>query len=170
MLAGLVTKLLFTSSIVQVLIVLFLFSIGMYFLMKKQLFWKIYAYVFALFAVVYSVGFTFDEYDLYDYIWIPLIILSSIAIFGLAYNKVIFNRLFWILLLFVIGLDLILPYGNTSSIFEDLEEFGMVLGTIYLLFIAYFMIPMYVGLFKYSFYSDDIWKDSNSNDATILNE
>jgi len=166
---GLIFKLLFTHSLFQLLIVLSIFGIGIYFLIKHKLFWKIYAVVFAAISIVVTLGFTFINYEFYDYLAIPFTILTSIALFGFAYKKVISNRFIWIIVFFINVLFLIIPYGNETSIFDDVNDLGLVGGTILLVLYSYLFLPQFIGLFMYSFYSDDIWNDSEIKEDILVN-
>ncbi|MFA6598413.1 MAG: hypothetical protein WCS69_11860, partial [Ignavibacteriaceae bacterium] len=116
-----------------------------------------------------TLGFTFINYEFYDYLAIPFTILTSIALFGFAYKKVILNRFIWIIVFFINVLFLIIPYGNETSIFDDFNDLGLVGGTILLVLYSYLFLPQFIGLFMYSFYSDDIWNDSEIKEDILVN-
>jgi hypothetical protein len=62
-LSGILIRLIFTSSVIQFAIVLSVFFAGIYFLLKKQIFWKIYAYVLALITIAGTLYSIFVEFE-----------------------------------------------------------------------------------------------------------
>ncbi len=123
------------------------------------MFWKIF-FVVDLMVISTSlvVDFLYPEYSI-DIGFDSLVqyisfILGAVAIFGLAFKKVIFNKHVWrVLFPLFVATDIIYPavsvYIEREEVFKDIE-FGIdYLSTVIIVFTLVYVVTYFVGLFKY---------------------
>ena len=125
------------------------------------MFWKIF-FIFNVIIISMSLitEFIYPEYAEMNGIYVVQYISSivgAIALYGLAFKKVIFNRAFWqIALPIILIVDILYPaitiYVERNEIFSDLSDgigfpvvFALVVGIIY-------TIIYFVGLIRYVIY------------------
>ncbi len=134
--------------------------------MRNYLFWKTLWVVYCLFVIlttlVLAIVSIFAPIELASYI---VSMVNAVALFGLAYNKHLWDRRIWIGLLAVNGVLLFqkLKLFWVPAIQSGMQEPELVIG----IFASALNGLILYGLFLYTFRSPWLWnKAMHSDDAT----
>lgn len=134
--------------------------------------WKIYFIA----LLVLSIGAYFAAFSDYDYIDIPLNIISMIGLFGYAFKRCYFFRGFWKYWLFVIifwdslHVFLSIKYSWLNDR-ETIELAGQYFNVAIIIGAAIglaIFLPGFIALYLYGYRSRDLWdrdKDLNENSS-----
>lgn len=120
--------------------------------------WKIF-FLISVFGYLCVVG-RFVDWSSINPIFF---ILTSVAFFGVVWNKKIFNRLFWKIVfissvVWRISLFIIFIVFQNSSWGQLRYSFLIMCFTVFIVF----ALPRYVATYLYAFRSDKIWENDKS--------
>ena len=134
---------------------------AIYYLNKIDLFWKIYAYILAMFTLFDCVGFLFYNYTVVDYLSIPVSIITTVGVFLYVLKKQFGNSFLWVLVLLLNFVFLYLQRENIMMTESDIAAWGILGITLYILLLELIIAPQYLALFKYILCFDHVLEDSN---------
>lgn len=135
-------------------------------LYMTPLFWKAY---FWLITMIDIISFVWpQERRIYETVDSGFILMAFIGLFGFAWSKQLFNRLFWQLFLIFIGIWFcvyLFFIPPVASIINQAASFKLPLIVISILAMLPH-IPLLLALYFYAFRDKRIWKKENG--AVVL--
>ncbi len=112
-----------------------------------KFFWRMY--FFLLIFLFFKISYPFKLNGMKDFLDIALMLISIMGLFGLSFNKKIFFKKFW-QLYFITLVTWDIFYHFSASYFQT---YGFNYGEI--VFMLILLIPLYLGLFIYGFFTFD---------------
>ena len=155
------------SGLPQGVLIICLVLIGVYQLEKIDLFWRLYAYVYAALAITSIFGFLFFDYSTIDYIGIPVDFISSLGVLLFVYEKPFIGKTFWRSVLIISVLYSLVSLGKMNDVWGDVNEAGILGITLVFLLMALVEVPKIVALLIYSSSSNHIWKSKIEGDSNV---
>ena len=123
--------------------------------------WIIYFWLIALLVVVSAAArvylyFTREIVTFYDLIESLISLVAIVGLYGFAYQTPLSATMFWKIVWFLLLLSWIWSFFGVKNI-EMIEKVGLANGTAIFALTSMIGIPALVGLFFYSFRSENLW-------------
>lgn len=122
---------------------------------KRKTIWKVFFWLILILEVLSLIDIAFDPNKPVNDLLIEAVIYSAIlmGLFGYAYSKRIFNKLFW---------KFVFPIGIAYDLYDfyGVAEWDWSFSSIDIVF-AIIVFPLmyfqYLALYRYGFKSEEIW-------------
>jgi hypothetical protein len=130
--------------------------------------WNIYFVIFAIYLISIYLPFPASSYKtFFDYLNMPITLISLIGLYGLASKRTIFLRRVWAYwfygaatwhFLYEYYLRHILFSAYFESPLSRVFSIHSLTDIFVLLFPTLIRLPLFAGLYLYAFRSDDLWE------------
>ena len=134
---------------------------------KRSILWKMY-FVLLVCLSALGAGLTYSEenFGIIEIIDIPMILISTIGLYGYVFSKRIHKQSFWFSFFLVyLVFSFVSPFLSEIEFLSDdpeLSDTENKIGNIFgVVFAITFSLPAYIGLLFYGLPSNKLWKDDS---------
>ena len=134
---------------------------------ERSILWKMY-FVLLVCLSALGAGLTYSEenFGIIEIIDIPMILISTIGLYGYVFSKRIHKQSFWFSFFWVyLVFSFVSPFLSEIEFLSDdpeLSDTENKIGNIFgVVFAITFSLPAYIGLLFYGLPSNKLWKDDS---------
>jgi hypothetical protein len=134
---------------------------------ERSILWKMY-FVLLVCLSALGAGLTYSEenFGIIEIIDIPMILISTIGLYGYVFSKRIHKQSFWFSFFLVyLVFSFVSPFLSEIEFLSDdpeLSDTENKIGNIFgVVFAITFSLPAYIGLLFYGLPSNKLWKDDS---------